>query len=487
MNNNIQQQKSKPEASNLITFPDIEQNFLFSQETEQALLGAVIVNPSKFPLIQAIVRDSSVFYMKKHTYIWDAIVYVYEKSKTIDIHALSLRLNSMRTSTGDNVLELILPSYLTDLINVAPSAKNAEIYARLVNILFVRRGIDTMILDTHLLNHKPELELDQVIAFMTRRLEWIKSKINDGDMRYSSAEFAERIGEELVNGEEGEADRGQTGATTGFRDLTKLIGRYFPEEVTYICAPPKFGKTTFVLASIFHQLMEGEQVLYVPLEMTKKQITTHYVSMLTGISLVDIKTRNINPDQVKEILEATAKIAKWKLIINDDNTELTPTQAEAVVIQAKAKYGKLDSVWVDGLWLMEPDKHFNDRRDAIRSMVAKLAKIAKDQKIPLQVVHQFNRNAEMRAEKRGGLAKARPMLTDISESSAVEKYANVIIGLFRESRFSKDEWASDDVEVHIIANRQGESRVRCTLKYDKKHNNYVDMPNVSIERGGNYD
>lgn len=459
----------------------------YSENAEKATLGAVIVNPKNYAVVASIIQDKpdkQAFYYMRHNKIWEALTLDLAEFRKTDYVTLCTRLKDMVDSTGkQSWLELIGgPAYITSLINEAPSHTSAEIYARLVNRAYIRRALIAYGDDLKNGAYNHDTTIEDLLEFSARRLHWIASMISDSDRNFSTAEFMDAVTDSILKPDENRKPY----LTTGFRDLDDLTGGFFPKEVTYIGAPPKFGKTTTVLSMMINQVLDGNKILYIPLEMTREQIGNQLIATLTGIDIIALKRRTFRPDQEDVIIETAKKLKEWGLVIDDSSLHLTPNKLKQIIETNTAKYGAFDGVCVDGLWLMYADTtRPMKRHEEIGLIVKGLAEIAHKYNIPLQVVHQFNREAEGRAEKRGGLEKSRPRITDFSESSAVEKHANLLLGLWRESRFSKDEDASNDVEIHVLANRQGESGKKCVLEYDAKTNRLNDYSHSTL--GGSYD
>jgi len=66
-----------------------------SLEAEQALLGAILLEPAAFLHIATFLNGDD-FYLKRHEYIWTALSRLHERSDTIDYVTLSRELQDMR-------------------------------------------------------------------------------------------------------------------------------------------------------------------------------------------------------------------------------------------------------------------------------------------------------------------------------------------------------------------------------------------------------
>jgi hypothetical protein len=105
-----------------------------SREAEQAVLGSMLRDNT---VIRAVVRilESSQFYMDAHQRIFRTIVALWQAGKAVDLVTLADALHDlgMIADIGGYV-------YLAELWDAAPTAANAEHYARIVRDKFGRRS-----------------------------------------------------------------------------------------------------------------------------------------------------------------------------------------------------------------------------------------------------------------------------------------------------------------------------------------------------------
>src|SRR5579872_3671718 len=88
-------------------------------EAEMALLGSIMLRPEALYDINDIISTGS-FYSGRHAIIFEAMMDLFGKRQPIDMLSVSSKLkekNQLDTIGGN--------SYLTELVNVVPSAANA--------------------------------------------------------------------------------------------------------------------------------------------------------------------------------------------------------------------------------------------------------------------------------------------------------------------------------------------------------------------------
>ena len=94
---------------------------------EQALLGAIIIEPDILPTVLDYIHDPAQFYIQKNALVFKAMLELFNASKPLDLVEIS-------AITKD------LP-YLLELSNSTPTAANAENYARIVKEKAIRREL----------------------------------------------------------------------------------------------------------------------------------------------------------------------------------------------------------------------------------------------------------------------------------------------------------------------------------------------------------
>ena len=102
---------------------------------EQSVLGAMFLSPSAIEKATDKLYSKS-FYLEKHGIIFQAIVNLHEKKVPIDLTTIVAELNQSKKLNEVGGVE-----YLTELINMVPTAANVEHYVQIVEDNYMLRSV----------------------------------------------------------------------------------------------------------------------------------------------------------------------------------------------------------------------------------------------------------------------------------------------------------------------------------------------------------
>lgn len=136
----------------------------YSQEAEEATIGAVLVNSVTYFAVAAFLQAED-FFILRHRYIWESLTRLHERGEPIDYLTVTQELKD----TG-HLAEIGGPAYLTQLINSTPTSVHAEVYGRLVERSATRRRLMAASDEIKALALNEELTVEQVISDAEARL-----------------------------------------------------------------------------------------------------------------------------------------------------------------------------------------------------------------------------------------------------------------------------------------------------------------------------
>ena len=115
--------------------PEIEQLMPQNLEAEEAVLGAILVNPRCLDKVISTLK-SDYFYKPAHKYIYEAILQLTNSNEVIDIVSVSdiLNINQKLELVGGR-------AFINDLILKCISTANVQYYANVIEEKAIKRSL----------------------------------------------------------------------------------------------------------------------------------------------------------------------------------------------------------------------------------------------------------------------------------------------------------------------------------------------------------
>ncbi len=211
-----------------------------SREAEEAVIGAVLINPEAYYDVAQFLREED-FYIHRHRWIWQAFTRLHEQRVPIDFLTVSEELDQMGQLT-----EVGGPAYLTALINNVPTSLHAEAYGHIVEETAVRRRMLEAANDIAKLAYKEDIGVEEVMNEAEKAIFGVSERRLTRDLQPIQevlSEYYDRIDQLMRRGED------TYGVPTGFIDLDRLLGGMQPSDFLIIAGRPGTGKTAFMLSA----------------------------------------------------------------------------------------------------------------------------------------------------------------------------------------------------------------------------------------------
>ncbi len=422
-------------------------NMPYSPESEQAVLGAIILDSSVFDKVIDYIKSPDYFYVALHKLIFAEISNMIDFGTAVDFVTLLERLKQNKAfdeSTGK--------TYLMDLVNNCPSISNAGAYAKVIADKYNTRKLIAAARDiiddaaageeeTSVLIDSAEQKIFDIRKDNERRgLERIDSVI---------LQTFDRLDALNKN-----ADDSLKPIPTGIGDLDIVITGLNRSDLILLAARPGMGKTSFALNIARHAACKAKKtVAFFSLEMSKEQLASRLLSTEALVGGTKLRSGNLNDDEWARLIPAGDVLSKANLYL-DDTPGITVTEMKSRL----RRLNDLDLVVIDYLQLMASGRRIDNRVQEISEITRNLKILAKEMNVPVITLSQLSRASEQRTDHR-------PQLSDLRDSGSIEQDADIVLFLYREGYYSdKDpENAAPGADMNsgeciVAKNRHGETR-----------------------------
>jgi replicative DNA helicase len=435
-----------------------------SIEAEQSVLGGLLIDNSAWDRAGDVVGEGD-FYRLEHKLIFSAIGKLVTAGKPADVITVFEELNGLGKAEDCGGL-----AYLNALAQSVPSAGNLRRYAEIVRERAVLRKLVTASdeIATAALNtggRSVTAILDDAEGKILRIGEE-GSRGGQGFHRMDKlmVSFMERVNELAENG----ADD-VTGVRTGFYDLDRMTAGLQPGDLLVLAARPSMGKTAFAVNICEHvALDEGLPVLIFSMEMGAAQLAVRMVGSIGRVDQSHLRTGRLQDDEMGRMVEAVERLGRASVFI-DESPGLSPAEVRARARRQARECGQLGLIVIDYLQLMSGDSANEENRATVLGEISRGMKaLAKELKCPVIALSQLNRSVEQRPDKR-------PMMSDLRESGAIEQDADVIMFIYRDEYYTKDECKEKGVAEIIIAKQRNGPVGTVKLGFERMHTKFNNL------------
>jgi replicative DNA helicase len=206
------------------------------------------------------------------------------------------------------------------------------------------------------------------------------------------------------------------------------------------------GKTAFVLNIAQYVAVKNHTTTAIfSLEMSNVQLVNRLISMESKVDSKNIRTGNMSPSEWASVSEGASRVGMSSLIIDD-----TPGISIAELRSKCRKYKRdnnLGLIIIDYIQLMSGGKKSESRQQEVSEISRALKSVARELNVPVIALSQLSRAVESRDNKR-------PMLSDLRESGAIEQDADVVMFIYRDEYYNKDQSEEKGVAEIIIAKQR---------------------------------
>ncbi len=389
-------------------------------EAEEAVLGSILMNSNSINRVVEIINPEA-FYSPVNRMVYEAMLTLFNQNKPIDALTVSdyLKSRSQLEKIGG-------AEYLNDLMIDTILTSNIEYYTKIIQENATKRDLinaGSNIIELTYANPEAQASLENAEKMIFE----ISQRKNSHDMVRLTNLLVEVVDQiEYRFNNKGAC----TGVETKYYDLDAITAGFQKSDLIILAARPSMGKTAFALNIAQNvSIRQKKPVAIFSLEMSRTQLTQRILCSEAEVDAQRVRTGEIQPAEWEKITNIMNSLHEAPLHI-DDSPALSVSEIRAKCRRLKIKCPDLALVVVDYLQLIE-DRSSNDRIQQISAISRGLKSLARELDVPIIALSQLSRKVEERSDKH-------PMLSDLRESGAIEQDADVVMFIYREEYYDKE-------------------------------------------------
>lgn len=400
------------------------------KETEQSvisgqmIIGVLLKNPSK---ITECNLTPLMFWNQTDGLIFGVMLEMNSANQPIDVITVTEKLLE---KTGKDYLQTLM-AYAT---SGGGTEKNIKAYCEIITEAHRKaqaREIANLLIES--LNEPNAVEI-AIQALMGLTSE---NRNYEYDINSACKVALQAIDERMRNKDT------LPGVNTGLGKLNDSLGGFHNTDLVVIGARPAMGKTALILNMI---IRANAKCGFISAEQGVSQVVQRCMAIAGGVNSSNMRTGHLTEEDIHFLNTGAGKIKSHPGCWFYDKSAPTIEEVESIARRWKYEYN-IDAFYIDYLQRLSvaPGK---TKTESVSENTRRLKDLARELEIPVIVLAQVKRDVENRNDKR-------PNMGDISDSSEVEKEADVVMMMYRDEYYNPDTMSAGIIELNIEKNRHG--------------------------------
>ena len=436
-----------------------QEKALAAIELEKKLLSALMIDEGEAIPRVSVMLNAEDFYRAEHRLIYAALLALYAKGTPINPLLVEAELNRIDEKRR------VTRTYLFGLVELEYTAARAEYYAKIIKEHSIRRRLKEIGRELIEAADDETKTVEELLEMAERKILSVSATQNRTgfeDVRSIMLKTFERVNARVSRPNE------LGGVGSGLIDLDKVLNGFQKSDLILLAARPSMGKTALALNIAANSAAKNKSVGVFSLEMSKLQLGSRMLSTWSGVNSQYLNTGNVSDDDMNLLLSALEELGNLKLYI-DDTAGLGLLELRSKARRLKHEFG-LDLLIIDYLQLMQGMRAEN-RQQEISEISRGLKGLARELDIPIIALSQLSRSVEMRAEKK-------PQLSDLRESGSLEQDADIVMFLYRDEYYNRDEQDNENIAELIIAKNRNGPTTSVRLQFNKEVMRFGNLTRV---------
>lgn len=424
-------------------------------EMEKKLLSAMMLKESTvIPAVSTILLAED-FYREEHKLIYSALLKAYGRGTPPDVLIVEEELKR----AGE--LVKVNRKYLYSLVDYEFTTARAETYARTIKDKATLRRLIEISEEVIEDSYEEQEPVEDILEIAAKKIFTLTSQTQASEFEELSLivqKSFERI-QHVTNHPET-----MQGVPTGLIGLNRALNGFQRGDLILLAARPSMGKTALALNIARNAARANKVVAMFSLEMSKEQLAKRLLSTESGVNSQAVSRGELDAQEMDELIDAMERLDGLRLYIDD-----TPGQT---ILEIRNKARRLahevglDLIVIDYLQLMT-GRRAENRQQEISEISRNLKGLARELDVPILALSQLSRSVELRAEKK-------PQLSDLRESGSLEQDADIVMFLYREEYYNREESNENVAELIIAKNRNGPTTI-IPLQFQKETMRFGDL------------
>lgn len=380
-------------------------------DAERALLGSIIISPRIFDSVVLSGVRSEHFYRKMHRDIFSCMQAIHNGGKEIDVIALRNMLSVIR---GED--ESTITAYLVELGDSVYSSERWRQYADIIMERAKYRSVIDICSGARSIAY--EAKPGDADELLSNTISALNKVLNDGsDELRSIDDIAKEFKHSLYK------DSPEHIVPPGLPTAVME-----PGDLVVIAGGTSVGKTA-VSMDWAYEFSKCIPVAYMEYEMDELSLFARLVCKNAGVTMIQLKNRDLNSDELARVNAAIDEIRKNKLYIEEVWCDINALVAR---IRRMVHQNGVKVVFIDHLGLIpfNRPKGMNEAKAVGYAVTNVLKRLAVELGIIIVLLVQLNREGQ-----KNGII---PRLYHLRDSGEIEQDASIIIMLWSEASVRDD-------------------------------------------------
>ncbi len=431
-------------------------------DAEEAVIGSLLIDGATIFKVADSLQVSD-FYFEQNQWLYKACKALYERDEAINQVTVAQELsrqNQLEPCGG--------AARLSYLISICPTSLDIEHYAQIVYRLSVMRQMISAGDRIAAIGYEAGPDVEGSLGRAEGVLFKLRRGQGSGDLTHIR-QVLDKYFEEAPASKD-ERHQALPYVLSSFAGLDDFLGGFQRSDLVIVAGRPSMGKTSLALniarnAAVDHQAC----VALFSLEMARDSLVMRLLSSESGVNSRQVRFGHHTPDEERRVMEATGVLSESQIYI-DDTPMLRISEMRSKALRLNFERG-VDLVIVDYLQLMQGEGVRGENRVQEISYVSRALKaLARELNAPVMAVSQLSRAVEWRASHE-------PQLSDLRESGSIEQDADVVMFIYRDEYYYKEEeWLAqhegeeyprEQADIIIAKHRNGPTgRVKLRFRHN---------------------